>query len=48
MKKVNMVFGLGVLLCLLCCLLTGCSHERDVGIIGGADGPTTIIVTQVK
>ena len=31
-----------LLLAVLC--LTGCGHSADIGIIGGADGPTEIVV----
>lgn len=29
-------------------LLSGCSKKSSVGIIGGADGPTTIFITGSK
>ncbi len=31
---------------LLCILLTACGHDSSIGIIGGADGPTSIIVAE--
>ena len=31
---------------LLCILLTACGDDSSVGIIGGADGPTSIIVAE--
>ena len=31
---------------LLCILLTACGDDRSIGIIGGADGPTSIIVAE--
>ena len=31
---------------LLCILLTACGDDSSIGIIGGADGPTSIIVTE--
>ena len=31
---------------LLCILLTACGNATSIGIIGGADGPTSIIVTE--
>ena len=34
-----------LLLCLLALLLSGCAERASVGVIGGADGPTAIIVT---
>ena len=38
-----------VILLLLCALtvllLSGCAERAAVGVIGGADGPTTIIIT---
>ena len=40
MKKV-----LGIISILLCILLTACGNDSSIGIIGGADGPTSIIVT---
>ena len=27
---------------LLCILLTACGNDRSIGIIGGADGPTSM------
>ena len=34
------------MLILLCILLTACGDATSIGIIGGADGPTSIIVAQ--
>lgn len=31
---------------LLCILLTACGNDSSIGIIGGADGPTSIIVAE--
>ena len=31
---------------LLCILLTACGDDSSIGIIGGADGPTSIIVAE--
>ena len=31
---------------LLCILLTACGNDSSIGIIGGADGPTSIIVAK--
>ena len=31
---------------LLCILLSGCGDDSSIGIIGGADGPTSIIVAE--
>ena len=31
---------------LLCILLTACGNDSSIGIIGGADGPTSIIVSE--
>ena len=31
---------------LICITLTSCSQNRDIGIIGGADGPTKIMVSK--
>ena len=31
---------------LLCILLSACEEDKSIGIIGGADGPTSIIVTE--
>ena len=31
---------------LLCILLTACGDDSNIGIIGGADGPTSIIVAE--
>ena len=31
---------------LLCILLSGCGNDSSIGIIGGADGPTSIIVAE--
>ena len=41
MKKV-----LCIILILLCILLTACGNDSSIGIIGGADGPTSIIVSE--
>ena len=41
MKKV-----LYITLILLCILLSGCGNATSIGIIGGADGPTSIIVAE--
>ena len=41
MKKV-----LGITSILLCILLSGCGDDSSIGIIGGADGPTSIIVAE--
>ena len=30
----------------LCILLTACGNDSSIGIIGGADGPTSVIVTE--
>ena len=35
-----------IILILLCILLTACGNDSSVGIIGGADGPTSILVTE--
>ena len=37
---------LGITSILLCILLSGCGDATSIGIIGGADGPTSIIVTE--
>ena len=34
-----------LLLCLLALLLGGCATDVDLGVIGGADGPTAIFIT---
>ena len=31
---------------LLCILFSGCANDKSIGIIGGADGPTDIIVAE--
>jgi len=31
---------------LLCILLTACVNDSSIGIIGGADGPTSVMVTE--
>ena len=41
MKKI-----LGIIFVLLCILLTACGNDRSIGIISGADGPTSIIVAE--
>ena len=41
MKKV-----LSIISILLCILLTACGNDSSIGIIGGADGPTSIIVSE--
>lgn len=37
---------LGITSILLCILLSGCGNDSSIGIIGGADGPTSIIVAE--
>ena len=37
---------LGITSILLCILLSGCGDATCIGIIGGADGPTSIIVAE--
>ena len=34
-----------VIFCLFCILLVSCADDKSIGIIGGADGPTSIIVS---
>ena len=34
------------LICSICAAVTACANTKDIGIIGGADGPTSIIVTE--
>ncbi len=41
MKKVLCIISI-----LLCILLTACGNDSSIGIIGGADGPTSIIVSE--
>ena len=41
MKKI-----LCAMLAILCILLTACGNDSSIGIIGGADGPTSIIVAE--
>lgn len=41
MKKVLCIISV-----LLCILLTACGNDSSIGIIGGADGPTSIIVSE--
>ena len=41
MKKLLVVF-----LGLVCISLTSCAKDKNIGIIGGADGPTQITVTE--
>lgn len=41
MKKVLCIISV-----LLCILLTACGDDSSIGIIGGADGPTSIIVAE--
>ncbi len=41
MKKI-----LGIVLASICILLTACGNDSSIGIIGGADGPTSIIVSE--
>lgn len=38
--------GLCILSAFLCILLTACGNERSIGLIGGADGPTAIVVDE--
>ena len=39
----NMLF---IILAIICILLTACGNDSSIGIIGGADGPTSIIVAE--
>lgn len=41
MKKVLCIISV-----LLCILLTACGNDSSIGIIGGSDGPTSIIVSE--
>ena len=41
MKKVLYITSI-----LLCILLSGCGDATSIGIIGGADGPTSITVSE--
>lgn len=41
MKKILCIISI-----LLCILLTACGNNSSIGIIGGADGPTSIIVSE--
>ena len=41
MKKLLYIISI-----LLCILLTACGNDSSIGIIGGADGPTSIIVSE--
>ena len=41
MKKVLCIISI-----LLCILLTACGNDSSIGIIGGADGPTSVIVSE--
>ena len=41
MKKILCIISV-----LLCILLTACGDDSSIGIIGGADGPTSIIVAE--
>ena len=38
--------ALCIILVLLCMLLSACGEDSSIGIIGGADGPTSIIVSE--
>ncbi len=45
--KVNVVKKLlSIIPILLCILLTACGDATSIGIIGGADGPTSIIIAE--
>ena len=39
----NLLYIISILLCIL---LTACGNDSSIGIIGGADGPTSIIVSE--
>lgn len=39
MKKLPLIIS-------ICILLTSCGEDKSIGIIGGADGPTSIIVSE--
>lgn len=34
------------LICIMCLMLTACGNNSSVGIIGGADGPTAIYISE--
>ena len=38
--------GLFMLTVSVCMFFTGCGNSKDIGIIGGADGPTSIMVAE--
>ena len=40
-----MKFFQSINLILICIILTACTSGKDIGIIGGADGPTSVIVS---
>ena len=40
MKKI-----LHIICLILCLMLAGCGNDKSVGIIGGADGPTSVMVS---
>ena len=35
-----------ILLIILCIPLTSCRNNKDIGIIGGSDGPTSILISE--
>lgn len=37
---------IAIVLVLSCLLLAGCRKDSSIGIIGGADGPTSIFVAE--
>ena len=41
MKKILCIISI-----LMCILLTACGNDKSIGIIGGADGPTSIIIAE--
>ena len=41
MKKILFIIS-----AILCIILTACGNDSSIGIIGGADGPTSIIVSE--
>ena len=41
MKKILYIISV-----ILCIFLTACGNDSSIGIIGGADGPTSIIVAE--
>ena len=47
-KRTNIILGIGAVILICFGIFSKWSEKTSIGIIGGADGPTTIIVSDMK